>query len=321
MAAEQAADMQRLEELEERQEVVVVEEVEDESVGEMLAKDARRTAGYLSAAVRDLRDRMIVMYDKGTNRGYQRQYAALNDIGRNQSVADSQSEENKLKNRYANISPYDKWRVHLPVINDDPCSNYINASWIDGYKSPSRYIASQGPVPNSFISHWRMIWEFQVQTIVMVTHEVEQGRMKCHRYWPDPTSSPPVNKLNYGQIMVYHEVSVQHRHFIVRKFRVEVTPPPTPPPLPTPHTHHISSAVLHLVWDRRLPPLTLILPPTFCCPHAVACHPGARTLRSCCPHAVAYSPAALMLSPAIPCPHPAILILSPIALLPSSCRL
>jgi len=287
MAAEQAADMQRLEELEERQEVVVVEEVEDESVGEMLAKDARRTAGYLSAAVRDLRDRMIVMYDKGTNHGYQRQYAALNDIGRNQSVADSQSEENKLKNRYANISPYDKWRVHLPVINDDPCSNYINASWIDGYKSPSRYIASQGPVPNSFISHWRMIWEFQVQTIVMVTHEVEQGRMKCHRYWPDPTSSPPVNKLNYGQIMVYHEVSVQHRHFIVRKFRVEVTPPNTTTTTNPTHASHIQRCPA-----SRLGPSPAPLNP----------HPAAHILLpSCC---------------RLPsrCPHPAIL-------LPSCCRL
>lgn len=67
-----------------------------------------------------------------------------------------------------------------------------------------------------------MIWNSKVETIVMVTHEVEKGRMKCHRYWPDPTSSPPVTSLNYGAVIVRHVRSTPHRHFVVREFTAEL---------------------------------------------------------------------------------------------------
>jgi protein-tyrosine phosphatase len=45
--------------------------------------------------------------------------------------------------------------------------------------------------------------------------------MKCHRYWPDPTSSPPAKKAQYGSVFVTHKSSVPHKHFIVRTFEVE----------------------------------------------------------------------------------------------------
>ena len=102
-------------------------------------------------------------------------------VGKGQPAVASQREVNELKNRYANIIPYDHSRVLLPPINDDPDTDYINASWVDGYYRQRAYIASQGPVPNSFISFWRMIWVHNVELIVMTTKEIEAGRMKCHR--------------------------------------------------------------------------------------------------------------------------------------------
>ena len=76
-------------------------------------------------------------------------------LGRDQAAVNSQKEANKLKNRYGNIMAYDHSRVHLPQMGDDPDTTYINANWVDGYKQPKAYIASQGPVPNSVISFWR----------------------------------------------------------------------------------------------------------------------------------------------------------------------
>lgn len=66
-----------------------------------------------------------------------------------------------------------------------------------------------------------MIWHVQAEVIVMVTHEIEKNRLKCHRYWPDPTSTPPVKKLQYGSIFVTHISSVPHKNFTVRTFDVE----------------------------------------------------------------------------------------------------
>jgi protein tyrosine phosphatase len=54
----------------------------------------------------------------------------------------------------------------------------------------------------------------------MVTHEVENGKMKCHRYWPDPTSNPPSAQLQYGDVTVTHLATVPHRQYVTRSFLV-----------------------------------------------------------------------------------------------------
>eukprot|EP00040_Diaphanoeca_grandis_P004339 m.28221 g.28221 ORF g.28221 m.28221 type:complete len:713 (+) comp15887_c0_seq1:191-2329(+) len=198
----------------------VVQDECDDTVGQMESTDVQKTATYLSNAIEQFKQQIVKLHAGGTNRGYSSAYNAMQPIGRGQAADHSQREPNKLKNRYGNIMAYDHSRVELPVINDDPDTTYINANWIRGWSKERAYIASQGPVPNSFISFWRMIWSQKVETICMVTHEVEQGRMKCHRYWPDPTSSPPSQTIQYGQIYVTHLESIPHKHFVVRRFEV-----------------------------------------------------------------------------------------------------
>ena len=70
--------------------------------------------------------------------------------------------------------------------------DYINASYISAAIGNDRrtYIACQGPLPNTTGDFWRMVWEQQVEVIAMVTRDVEDNKVKCHKYWPDSVSEP-----------------------------------------------------------------------------------------------------------------------------------
>ena len=104
----------------------------------------------------------------------------------------AQTEENKLKNRYVNILPYDKTIVKLlPLADDDDnATTFINANYIPGYRSQREYIASQGPIPSTIDDFWRMVWEQSVAIIVMLTLCTEKGRIKCECYWPTDVHDP-----------------------------------------------------------------------------------------------------------------------------------
>ncbi|XP_028302170.1 tyrosine-protein phosphatase non-receptor type 9 isoform X2 [Gouania willdenowi] len=93
---------------------------------------------------------------------------------------------NQMKNRYSDVLCLDHSRVRLCQLSDDEdeTSDYINASFMDGYKKNNAYIATQGPLPKTFGDFWRMVWEQMVLIIVMTTRVVERGRVKCGQYWP-----------------------------------------------------------------------------------------------------------------------------------------
>ncbi|KYO43911.1 receptor-type tyrosine-protein phosphatase epsilon isoform E [Alligator mississippiensis] len=83
-------------------------------------------------------------------------------------------EENREKNRYPNILPYDHSRVVLTQMDSIASSDYINASYIDGYKEKNKFIAAQGPKQETVNDFWRMIWEQKSATIVMLTNLKER---------------------------------------------------------------------------------------------------------------------------------------------------
>uniref|UniRef100_A0A3B4YW50 Tyrosine-protein phosphatase non-receptor type 9 n=1 Tax=Seriola lalandi dorsalis TaxID=1841481 RepID=A0A3B4YW50_SERLL len=114
---------------------------------------------------------------------------------------------NQIKNRYSDVLCLDQSRVRLCQLSDDEdeTSDYINASFMDGYKRSNAYIATQGPLPKTFGDFWRMVWEQMVLIIVMTTRVVERGRVKCGQYWP----------LEEGR-------TEQHGYFLVRNTHVQV---------------------------------------------------------------------------------------------------
>uniref|UniRef100_A0A674G956 protein-tyrosine-phosphatase n=1 Tax=Taeniopygia guttata TaxID=59729 RepID=A0A674G956_TAEGU len=123
-------------------------------------------------------------------------------------------EENREKNRYPNILPYDHSRVILTQIDGVPPSDYINASYIDGYKEKNKFIAAQGPKQETVNDFWRMIWEQKSAIIVMLTNLKERKEEKCFQYWPEQGC------WTYGGVRVSVEDSVVLVDYTVRKFCV-----------------------------------------------------------------------------------------------------
>ena len=84
---------------------------------------------------------------------------------------------NKTKNRYANVLAFDDTRVKLSVITGIEGSDYINANFIDGYMMRRAFVATQAPIPDTIPDFWRMIWEQESSTIVMLSKETESGKV------------------------------------------------------------------------------------------------------------------------------------------------
>ncbi|KAK9450496.1 protein-tyrosine phosphatase-like protein [Limtongia smithiae] len=92
--------------------------------------------------------------------------------------------ERGTKNRYNNIFPYDHTRVRLASCAPGSC-DYINASYVQASGSVKRYIATQGPLPDTFADFWSVVWDQKVRVIVMLTPVMEGGQVKCDSYWKE----------------------------------------------------------------------------------------------------------------------------------------
>ncbi|XP_002807173.4 receptor-type tyrosine-protein phosphatase beta isoform X1 [Callithrix jacchus] len=144
-----------------------------------------------------------------------KEYEELKDVGRNQSCDIALLPENRGKNRYNNILPYDASRVKLSNVDDDPCSDYINASYIPGNNFRREYIVTQGPLPGTKDDFWKMVWEQNVHNIVMVTQCVEKGRVKCDHYWPADQDS-----LYYGDLILQMLSESVLPEWTIREFKI-----------------------------------------------------------------------------------------------------
>uniref|UniRef100_A0A3P8YD34 protein-tyrosine-phosphatase n=1 Tax=Esox lucius TaxID=8010 RepID=A0A3P8YD34_ESOLU len=134
------------------------------------------------------------------------------DPGQQFTWEHSNLEVNKPKNRYANVIAYDHSRVILTPIEGITGSDYINANYIDGYRKQNAYIATQGPLPETFGDFWRMVWEQRAATVVMMTRLEEKSRIKCDQYWPSRGTE------TYGMTQVTLLDTIELATFCVRTF-------------------------------------------------------------------------------------------------------
>uniref|UniRef100_A0A8C5W910 Tyrosine-protein phosphatase non-receptor type n=1 Tax=Leptobrachium leishanense TaxID=445787 RepID=A0A8C5W910_9ANUR len=141
---------------------------------------------------------------------------------------EGQRPENKSKNRYKNILPFDHTRVILKCGDKNiPGSDYINANyvtnqlWGDG-KPTKQFIACQGCLATTIEDFWEMVWQENSHVIVMTTKEIEKGRMKCVPYWPEMTD----NGKQFGRYWVEMLQEHEAQGYKVRNLRLSLTEQP-----------------------------------------------------------------------------------------------
>lgn len=125
--------------------------------------------------------------------------------------------QNRSRNRYKKMYPYDANRVILKVEEGTNNSEYINASYVHGFAKKNEYIAAQGPfTPETVYDFWRMIWQQNCAKIIMLTNVEENGVMKCNKYWPDTEEM-------YGIYHVKMEKEETSANYTVRTFHISLS--------------------------------------------------------------------------------------------------
>uniref|UniRef100_A0A3P8P3M7 protein-tyrosine-phosphatase n=1 Tax=Astatotilapia calliptera TaxID=8154 RepID=A0A3P8P3M7_ASTCA len=132
--------------------------------------------------------------------------------------------ENVEKNRYRDILPCKCscfFVYALLLVSSQPgASPSLNSSHHPPPLSGVclRYIAAQGPLPQTFTHFWQTVWEQQTHTIIMLTTLTERGRTKCHQYWPHP----PETK-DYGPMRVKCHSEECNLAYVTRQFTLTHT--------------------------------------------------------------------------------------------------
>ena len=108
--------------------------------------------------------------------GFSLEFELLNQQSESQSSAyhkkNGEKPENRIRNRFKNILPYDETRV---ILKNYPVTDYMNANRIRASIGAGgrEYIATQGPLPVTINDFWHMVQQESVTCIVMITRETE----------------------------------------------------------------------------------------------------------------------------------------------------
>ncbi|KAF0026184.1 hypothetical protein F2P81_020921 [Scophthalmus maximus] len=164
-----------------------------------------------------LRDSMVALKEGLISGGILAQFDQLYRKRPGMTMLCAKLPQNVSKNRYRDISPYDATRVILKGTDDYINANYINME-IPASSLINRYIACQGPLPNTCPDFWQMTWEQGSSMVVMLTTQVERGRVKCHQYWPNPDSA-----TTYGNFTVTCHNEEGNSAFLVREMTLTHT--------------------------------------------------------------------------------------------------
>ncbi|KAI3357453.1 hypothetical protein L3Q82_015886 [Scortum barcoo] len=123
--------------------------------------------------------------------------------------------ENKSRNRYRDVSPFDHSRICLQLGTND----YINASLITVEEANRNYILTQGPLPNTCGNFWEMVWEQRSRGVVMLNRVIEKGSIKCAQYWPQREEKDAIfEDTNFKLTLISEDIK---SYYTVRQLELE----------------------------------------------------------------------------------------------------
>ncbi|CAG0896016.1 unnamed protein product, partial [Cyprideis torosa] len=166
----------------------------------------------------------FVSRHRETDTGFRQEFQLLPERFPDRSTRASEDSHNSAKNRYPDIKAYDQTRVVLPTLEDIPCSDYINANHVQGFREKKKFICAQGPLLGTVADFWRMIWEEGVETVVMLTNFEENGKVKCCRYWSDGKSEDDIEEElddSFGPTQVTCVAEKTYSDYVLRRLRAE----------------------------------------------------------------------------------------------------
>lgn len=155
----------------------------------------------------------VAVLHKDNNRMFSDGFRLLCEQSPSHPTTTAESTACRPKSRFTNILPFDHSRVALAPFDEVEGSDFINANFIPGYSSPGEYIATQSPLLETRNDFWRMIWEQNVDIIVMLAKRVENIKdslpknqsieryssgQHCDPYWPEKIQTP----VYYGDLEV-----------------------------------------------------------------------------------------------------------------------
>ncbi|XP_061763530.1 receptor-type tyrosine-protein phosphatase epsilon-like isoform X2 [Nerophis ophidion] len=190
-------------------------EEQDQQTVVLLPRSASASKNYPPLALEHLEDEYrLRSADDG--KLFREEYNSLPGGNAQGTYEEANKENNKEKNRYPNILPCDESRVVLTQLDGSPASSdYVNASYIDGFTVKNKFIAAQGPKEETAADFWRMIWEQKVATVIMLTNLKERKEDKCYQYWPDQGC------WTYGSVRVAVEDFTVLVDYTIRKFCIQ----------------------------------------------------------------------------------------------------
>ncbi|XP_053378401.1 tyrosine-protein phosphatase 99A-like isoform X2 [Mercenaria mercenaria] len=105
---------------------------------------------------------------------------------------------NLCKNRQLDMVPLSVKRVVLPMKPGVEGSDYINATYLQGYNKSNEFIITQHPLEHTVEDFWRMVWDQNTSVIVQLS-DVDDDEFKS--FWPEKDSPIDIGcfKLTYRE--------------------------------------------------------------------------------------------------------------------------